>query len=97
MPQSKTSEMSFEELWQSVVDHPVQPIETGADEEGIVAADALVAWLRQIADACLADKLISETDHAELQKCSDAYARILGGVPADALRAKLSALGDPGS
>lgn len=95
MPESAATKPSFEELWQGAIDTPVDQVETGENEEEVRAADALVAWLRQLADACRSDGLISEEEHAELRTCSDTFERVLCGVAADGFRATLRALDDP--
>lgn len=96
MPERAATKPSFEELWQGTIDTPVQRVETGENEEEEVrAADALVAWLRQLADACRSDGLISEDEHAELRACSDTFERVLSGAAADGFRATLRGLDDP--
>jgi hypothetical protein len=93
MPQHDAPASSFEELWQKVVAEPVQRIETGEEDEAVLTVDTFVAWLTGIADGCLADGLISADAHAELGAANASYARILGTVPPDQLRAKLKTLG----
>jgi|GEM_PF-2409634 len=94
MPQHDTTASSFEDLWQKVVAEPVQPIETGEDDEAVMTVENLVAWLQRIADDCLADGLIGEDEHGELVAASETYARILGTVPPDKLAQKLQTLGE---
>jgi hypothetical protein len=92
MQDSAAAEVRFQALWKAANETPVRYLETG-EEEKIDTAGAFGAWIREIADACREGELISEADQAELKKCGETVARILGMVPPEALRAQLSALG----
>lgn len=94
MPPTTATSSSFEALWQSVIDQPVQQDDEAADDAELLSAAQLVAWLRRIAGECLADALITEAEHTELQACSDTFERVLGAVPPEALREKLKTLSD---
>lgn len=90
MQESGAAEVTFEALWKIANETPVERLDAGAEEEVDTAA-ALGGWIGEIADACRG--VISEADHAELQKCGKTVARILGAVPPDKLRARLATLG----
>ncbi len=94
MAQAGTPGTSFEDLWQSALDNPIKPLDVGEDEGSAPTAESLVASLRRLVDACRADALVSDEDHAELQKCCDTFARVLGAIPPEDLRTKLTSLGD---
>jgi hypothetical protein len=93
MPQHDTTASTFEQLWQQVLAEPVQRTQAGEDDAAVMTADNLVAWLEQIADACLADGLIGADAHSELGAANATYARILGTVPPAKLSPKLKSLG----
>lgn len=96
MPQNTPQSTSFDDLWQSVIDNPIQDVDHGQGDDEVLAADALVAWLRQIAEACHAGGLITDDEQAELTSCNDTFARVLGAIPPEKFRETLLAVGNPG-
>ena len=83
---TESDTMSFDDLWKSVQDTPVQQDAAGQADEALDAG-ALTGWLGRIADGCRDGGLVTGADHAELQGAIGVLAERLGKVPPAEFRA----------
>lgn len=88
------SAVSFDDLWQSVIDKPIRDLEIGEDEESGPSADGLSSWLRRIADESLSAGLIETEQHDEAATCIETLRSVLGTVEPDSFRAILRKVND---